>query len=209
MNLRRNLGRTLAACAASVLVAGIPLALTVQAQEPPELERLESADGRSDRAQSRGFPGSLAGLNVARPAAFFLASLDDDGDFSVDEGELSAGLAAAYAALDADADARVSILDYSDWAERALAARYSEPSGPGIDADLDGSVTELEFVAAFEGLARAYGMSAAEPLTFSMLQRPIRPRGDEARGDEARGDRPAPGSQRGDGRNADSRGPGG
>lgn len=167
---RPSIARTALAAlvAASACVAA---AAPSYAQADDGLDRLDP--NRAERIQPPR-------LTVPQPAAFLFASFDQNGDFLMDAEELSAGLDRAFTTLDEDGDDEVSMIAYSDWAEVALTGRYVRPNGPGIDADLSGSVTRAEFTAAFEQLAANYGLSNG-PLPFSALLREIQPRGDRDR----------------------------
>ncbi|MCG8441383.1 MAG: hypothetical protein MI723_06195, partial [Caulobacterales bacterium] len=159
-------------CVAAALLLAAPAAW---AQETPDLETLDvpSADTPPERPRQRG--RGFEGLKVVRPAGLLFATFDRDGDYAISRTEISEGLARTYPDIDANGDGRSTLLEYADWAKRALGARDARPGRVAVDPDLDGVVTPAEFFQAFEGQATSYGLTEETPLPLAELLRKVEP----------------------------------
>ena len=103
------------------------------------------------------------------PGGGLLMSFDTDRDGVVSDDELDAGIAAQYAAADANGDQRLTPLEQTDWAG-ALPTRDDSLANPvRFDPNLDRVVTIEEFDQVIRQLAAAYVAEGEDVLYVASL----------------------------------------
>lgn len=122
----------------SAIIALCALTLAGCASQP------ERGDRRGGPQSDRG--GSYQGGIIARPLAILLTSMDANGDYLVSGDELSDGLDKEWMNLTGGVSGPVSALDLGDWAKEVLGSAEAMPSSISFDRDLNGQITELEFL---------------------------------------------------------------
>lgn len=149
----------LALIAASFAVSG------VSAQDDDLITLGGSSSGPEEAAREAPPPSGL----VLRPGGLFFASLDADGDFLISTAERIAGVEAAFATADRNGSGDLSLIEYADFAERALGARDAQPGVLGFDRDQDNRISPAEFRAGFEDLAARLAPEPGAALPFTAL----------------------------------------
>ena len=142
------------------------LALALQSDGPPIVVR----------APPPGTPQTAATM-VLEPAAMFIATCDGYGtvaeeegrDALVDRAELTACVAAAFAAIDTAKAGRLRYIAFADWAERYLGDRNALPSPFEIDRNQDDVITLDELQDQFQRLFARYDKDGSKTVSRAEL----------------------------------------
>lgn len=102
--------------------------------------------GRDDRrAQGSGDPSLQHGAMVVKPTGLLLADMDINRDLETDRDELSRAAPVLFAQIDQDNGGIVSGVEFADWAQRALGARYPVQGLASFDTDNSLAIEADEF----------------------------------------------------------------
>lgn len=150
------------------------------------------ASGPDRRSSDRD--GPVGAQVIAQPISLYFAGLDSNQDKRVTRAELTAGLDQDWQRFDRPPSA----VPFSNWALSAFGSKTARPSFISFDTDLDGTVTEDEFVArltdAFDRLDQDDdGVLTREELITVMERSRRNQRGDQ---EERRLSGPPPGQTR-------------
>lgn len=155
-----------------------------------ELEEEPLADDVIDEDEVVRLPGSgevksdddRAKLKADRlkPGGGLLASFDTNGNGSISQAELEAGIKAAFRAADENDDAELTALEQQAWAE-SLPTRDDSLANPvRFDPNLDRRVSYAEFRSVIISLTQDYRDGDSE-LKLASLKAPERDRREEKR----------------------------
>ena len=129
-----------------VILAGV-LSLsygTAQAQDDG-IEGLETLDGQEQELPA--IPRVKGPITVIRPAALVFAGFDQNGDYTIDRAEASAGAEQAFDRADKNNNGKVSLFELEDWRAAALGSMDALPGNLNFDTDYDNQVSKSEFQA--------------------------------------------------------------
>lgn len=102
--------------------------------------------GRDDRrAQGTSDPGLQHGAIVVKPTGLLLADMDLNHDLETDRDELSKATPVLFAQIDRDNGGIVSGVEFADWAQTALGARYPVQGLASFDTDNSLAIEADEF----------------------------------------------------------------
>lgn len=147
--------------------------------------------------QGRGGPAGDAGGFVAQPIALVMSDFDADHDRTITRDELEAGAAAAWRELDENGDGDATPFELEAWQARALGSTEATPGRVTFDRNLDGRITEEEFLAALRNQFQRLDADGNAALARAELVRLVEPTF------------PGPRREDGDLRDARQRSPGG
>ena len=119
--------------------------------------------------QAGGVPPQMQGRMIVQPAALLFASFDTNADYRTSTDEFEVGITAAFKVADADNSGTVSLLEYQDWAARALGNRSALPGWLTVDRDGNSGIEMSEFRLAFAELAGNYGLTTPNGIELSAL----------------------------------------
>ena len=122
-------------------------------------------------------------ITAVRPIGLLFASMDTDGRAGLSRAELEAGAEKEWAVL--NSGAKVSAIDYGNWALSVMGSREVMPNFLSFDSDFNGGLTKKEFK---NGLMREFdradenkdGIVSREETTYSITM----PRRGNERGDD-------------------------
>jgi|GEM_PF-3926204 len=122
-------------------------------------------------------------IMAVRPVGLLFASMDTDGQAGLSKTELEAGAEKEWAVL--NSGAKVSAIDFGNWALSVMGSRDVMPNFLSFDSDFNGGLTEREFE---NGLAREFdradenkdGIVSREETTYSITM----PRRGNERGED-------------------------
>jgi hypothetical protein len=90
-------------------------------------------------------------ITAVRPIGLLFASMDTDGRAGLSRAELEAGAEREWAVL--NSGAKVSAIDYGNWALSVMGSREVMPNFLSFDSDFNGGLTKKEFK---NGLVREF-----------------------------------------------------
>ncbi len=82
-------------------------------------------------------------ISAVRPVGLLFASMDTDGQAGLSRGELETGIEKEWAIL--NSGAKVSAIDYGNWALSVMGSREVMPNFLSFDSDFNGGLTKREF----------------------------------------------------------------
>lgn len=123
-------------------------------------------------------------ITAVRPIGLLFASMDTDGRAGLSRAELEAGAEKEWAVL--NSGAKVSAIDYGNWALSVMGSREVMPNFLSFDSDFNGGLTKKEFK---NGLVREFdradenkdGFVTRQESTYAITM----PRQGSERGDDA------------------------
>jgi hypothetical protein len=89
---------------------------------------------------------------IVRPGALLMVAFDADGDLAISRAEYDAGTAPMFARADANHDASITPIEFTNWTELYLGTSESSPGRLSFDTNADGSITKAEFDAEMNAL---------------------------------------------------------
>ena len=140
---------------------GCALLLSACASSSSETRRLTP----QDNLRSGG------SITAVRPIGLLFASMDTDGRAGLSRAELEAGAEREWAVL--SSGAKVSAIDYGNWALSVMGSREVMPNFLSFDSDFNGGLTKREFE---NGLMREFdradenedGLVSRQETTYSI-----------------------------------------
>lgn len=108
------------------------------------------------RAQGTGDPGLQHGAIVVKPTGLLLADMDINHDQETDRDELGKAVPILFAQIDQDNGGIVSGIEFADWAQTALGARYPVQGLASFDTDNSLAIEEDEFANGLNALFATY-----------------------------------------------------
>lgn len=152
----------------SFLIALFTVMPAAAQDEPIEIKKNKSTQAISPSAQGP--------ITAIRPAALWMAGLDNNHDYIITRAEFDAGLASTFEALDKNADKRLTLLDLEDWRRRALGSNDAAPHVLQFDNNYNGTITREEFRATLTSLFVKSDRNEDNAVTFnelvSVIERP-------------------------------------
>ena len=149
----------------------------------------------SSKPDRRGPPPNMQNGLMLKPAGLLFAGFDSDQNYSVSSAELSSGLTLAFRRADADGSGQLSLIEYQDWAAKALGSPTATPGWIELDRDDTKSIDPVEFRGGFKRLAQSYGLSAPNGLRVAELTSDISEIRSAARSSGARSASPRSGGR--------------
>ena len=108
------------------------------------------------RAQGTGDPGLQHGAIVVKPTGLLLADMDINHDQETDRDELGKAVPMLFAQIDQDNGGIVSGIEFADWAQTALGARYPVQGLASFDTDNSLAIEADEFANGLNALFATY-----------------------------------------------------
>ena len=113
---------------------------------------------------SRGERGEPLRALMSADVMVFV-SFDANGDLSVTEAELSAGLTREFARADSNGDGQLQPIEFQNWANTALGGGQIGPFRLDFDRNVDNVITREEFENEFRARFRDYDSDESNALS--------------------------------------------